>query len=152
MSACTTCSRKRSKRLRGKTKNKMENTTGLNELAVSVHADNQAKGFEFSSLQTGTVLMLIVGELSEAMEAARSGRQAQHEDVDLVHSLMMAGPLEDFREEFLARIKDTFQDEIADAVIRLLDLCGAMKIDIEKHIEMKLEYNRLRPFRHGKKF
>ena len=41
-------------------------------------------------------------------------------------------------------IKDTFEDEMADTVIRILDICGKMKIDIEWHIVKKLEYNKLR--------
>ena len=49
-------------------------------------------------------------------------------------------------------IKDTFEDEIADAFLRLMDLCGAMNIDIEKHIRMKAEYNKLRPTKHGKAY
>ena len=48
--------------------------------------------------------------------------------------------------------KDTFEDEIADAIIRLLDLCGHLSIDIEKHIKLKLEYNKNRPQKHGKNY
>lgn len=41
--------------------------------------------------------------------------------------------------------------ELADVIIRIFDLCGHFKIDLEKAITMKLEYNRSRPYRHGGK-
>lgn len=41
--------------------------------------------------------------------------------------------------------------EIADAIIRLLDLCAFKGIDIEKLILEKLEYNLTRGYRHGNK-
>ena len=40
----------------------------------------------------------------------------------------------------------------ADNMIRILDLCGARSIDIEKHIEMKMKYNQTRERMHGKKY
>jgi len=47
---------------------------------------------------------------------------------------------------------ESFDFEIADTIIRLLDLCGAKDIDIEWHIEQKLKYNSTRERLHGKKF
>lgn len=43
-----------------------------------------------------------------------------------------------FAENFEAYIKDCVEDELADAVIRLLDLCGLRKIDIEDFTEEML--------------
>lgn len=48
-------------------------------------------------------------------------------------------------------MKDTFEDEIADALIRILDMCGHMDIDIAKHVYQKLLYNRTRGYKHGGK-
>jgi NTP pyrophosphatase (non-canonical NTP hydrolase) len=42
------------------------------------------------------------------------------------------------------------EDELADAVIRIADMCGAFGIDLERHVVEKLEYNRHRPRTHGK--
>lgn len=53
---------------------------------------------------------------------------------------------------FETDIKDTFEDEIADCFIRLFDLCGRYKIDIESHIKAKMKYNSLREKLHGKKY
>jgi NTP pyrophosphatase (non-canonical NTP hydrolase) len=47
-------------------------------------------------------------------------------------------------------IKDSFEDEIADCIIRLLDLCGFMGINIEKHIQLKMWFNEFREYKHGK--
>ena len=55
-------------------------------------------------------------------------------------------------EEFEDAIKDTFEDEIADSVIRLLDMCGGLGIDIDTHVRLKLEYNKTRERLHGKKY
>lgn len=48
--------------------------------------------------------------------------------------------------------KDSFEDEIADAFIRLSDLCGELNIDIEKQIAWKSKLNSTRPALHGKNF
>lgn len=49
-------------------------------------------------------------------------------------------------------IKDTFEDEIADAVIRLFDLAKGLGIDLEWHIQQKMEFNKTRERMHGKKY
>ena len=41
--------------------------------------------------------------------------------------------------------------ELADAIIRILDYCAFAGIDIEKALEIKHEYNKSRPYRHGGK-
>jgi NTP pyrophosphatase (non-canonical NTP hydrolase) len=53
---------------------------------------------------------------------------------------------------FKENIKDTFEDELADTVIRILDLCGARGIDLEKHIYLKLKYKATRERMHGKNY
>ena len=42
--------------------------------------------------------------------------------------------------------------ELADVVIRVLDLAEALHIDLEWHIEQKHKYNTMRPYKHGKKY
>jgi len=95
--------------------------------------------------------MLCVSEISEALEADRKSKIAN------VHSLSVfirngldCNVDSVFKAEFESHIKDTFEDEIADTIIRLLDLCGYKNIDIEKHIELKLRYNETREHMHGK--
>ncbi len=44
-----------------------------------------------------------------------------------------------------------FPSEMADVVIRVLDLCGAAGIDLEGAILEKMAFNDTRPYRHGGK-
>lgn len=120
----------------------------LNELAKSVHKAAKEKGFYDTHLEFGTRLMLITSELSEALEADRCYR---HADMPAFEECLEenVGEIEQYK-AFQKYIKDTVEDEIADTFIRLLDLCGYMAIDIEKHIKHKLWYNEQRPRLHGK--
>jgi NTP pyrophosphatase (non-canonical NTP hydrolase) len=48
--------------------------------------------------------------------------------------------------------KEELAEELADCCIRIFDYCGARKINLEKALLKKIEYNKGRPYRHGKKF
>jgi len=45
-----------------------------------------------------------------------------------------------------------FVSELADIVIRVCDLAGAMEIDLETAIREKMDYNETRESKHGKRF
>lgn len=77
-------------------------------------------------------LMLTVSELSEALEFARSDRW------------------ELFYHE--SGKPDGFGIELADAIIRILDMCAAMDIDIAALLAIKMAYNESRPHKHGRLF
>lgn len=139
------------------------NNLSLNEACREQHELVLAKGFEKENIPT--LMMLVVTELSEAVEADRKNRHAdlskfnmefplygQYEKENYFKGLPSAELREAYRETFERNIKDTFEDEIADAFLRLMHLCGAYGIDIEKHIRMKAEYNKLRPSKHGKAY
>jgi len=121
----------------------------LNEFAQELHAKAQAKGFWDEKREIGTLLMLVVSELSEALEADRKNKHAnmsafnyREDDKEEFH----------FESDFQDLIKDTFEDEIADTFIRLFDLVGHLEIDIERHIQLKMQYNQTREYKHGKKY
>jgi len=126
---------------------------GLNDAAQQIHAAARNKGFWDSERETGTLLMLCVSELSEALEADRENRFAklEHYEENMKGYTPENSPLS-FESLFTMDIKDTFEDEIADTVIRILDLCGARGIDIERHINLKLKYNATRERMHGKSY
>lgn len=115
----------------------------MNALAQVIHADNLEKGFWKKERQVGTLLMLVTSELAEALEADRKQYffdTAQKEQPNGIA----------FYNWFETHVKDTFEDELADAVIRLLDLCAARNIDIEWHIRKKIQYNRTRVGMHNR--
>lgn len=118
----------------------------LNQLAKEIHQGNVEKGFWDKDRSFAETCMLIVSELSEAVEADRRG-------VNCIYDLNQNGLIQNFDpESFKGMVKDTVEDEIADTFIRLLDLCGRMNIDIESHIMLKLQYNKTRPRLHGKNY
>lgn len=119
----------------------------LNQLRDEIHEYAINKGFWDKERETGTLLMLCVSELAEAMEADRKDRYA---DLELIEK--DKEDFIDFKWSFENSIKDTFEDELADTILRILDLCGAKGIDIEKHIELKMKYNATRERMHGKKY
>lgn len=41
--------------------------------------------------------------------------------------------------------------ELADCVIRIMDMCEYFEIDLEEAIIEKMQYNKTRPYRHGNK-
>lgn len=124
----------------------LDTSPTINGIAQKAFNNAKAAGFHEKPIDLGTRLMLIVSELSEALEADRHDKRASS-------IVGVSGWIEDnvFMAQFEKHIKDTFDDEIADAIIRLLELSAFMNIDIGTHIETKLRYNSLRPFKHGGK-
>lgn len=121
----------------------------MNKLAREIHEISISKGFWDKERNMGELLMLCVSELSEALEADRKGRSTVNNAFEFIDK---SANLEEFCSRFRGCIKDTFEDEIADTIIRLLDLCAAKNIDIETHIRLKIEYNKTRERLHGKKY
>ena len=124
---------------------------GLNSSAQIIFQNNKAKGFWDNERNVGELLMLVTSELGEAMEAHRKGKFANLERLEFELSPNSELPYErHLSAKFEMHVKDTFEDEIADAVIRLLDLSAGLGIDLEKHINAKVRYNESRPKLHGK--
>ena len=122
----------------------------LTQRAKEVFKANKLKGFHEVKEHRGVYLMLIVSELSEALEADRKGKYTEPLDAAWMNSCCDTSHL--YEEHFPEKIKDTHEDEIADALIRILDYCGNFGIDIESHVRWKLEYNKSREYRNGKKY
>lgn len=138
-------------------RNNMENY--LNDLSKKVYETAQQKGFHDEPIPIPQLLMLVVSELSEALEADRKGKFSVCGSFTIAALTKYKGSLSTlpmirpdlFNELFEIHVKDTFQDEIADALIRILDLCAEKNIDIDWHVKMKMQYNALRQHKNGGK-
>ena len=77
----------------------------------------------------GELLMLIISELGEALEAHRCGRfVAKHTDMlEWIDETSLDN--DHWIKLFEINIKNTFEDELADVFIRLFDLCGYLGIE-----------------------
>jgi NTP pyrophosphatase (non-canonical NTP hydrolase) len=113
------------------------NLQELNELSEYCYQQAKYKGFYDKELSIGERLLLVITEISEGYEILR-----KQLTTNTIEEIITTG----------YEKKDSFNDEMADVFIRLLDLCGSLKIDIAKQIKWKLEYNKERPYKHGKAF
>lgn len=149
--------------------------TKLNELSKSIYQANSCKGFwnhreaipltmkesglfsdeEIKSVEDaskGQMLMLIVSEAAEVLEANRGRTNTlNREEFERIIALY-PDDKEHWKQTFEQYIKNSENDEISDIIIRCLDYCGGFNIDIDWHIEQKLKYNSLRSHRHGKNY
>lgn len=100
-------------------------------------------------------LLLIITEISEGVEADRESQYADWGHFNnILDEMKNEGfdPEVSFIKAFEGSIKDTFEDELADSIIRILDLCKKMNIKIFKHIQLKVEFNKTRDKMHGKDY
>lgn len=123
----------------------------MNELRDKIYQNAKDKGFWDQERNIGEALMLVVTELAEALETHRKTNAIKPVD-EQVKKAMSEMHDDEFKEHFVLMVKDTFQDEMADSIIRILDLCGGLGIDIDWHIAAKMRYNATRARLHGKTY
>lgn len=108
------------------------NRPDLNTLSKEVFEANKAKGFHDVEVSNETLLMLVITELSEAVEADRKGKRANLERFlkRIETSRSYKGLIPEITPDrayeviYNETIKGSIEEELADAVIRLLDLAG----------------------------
>lgn len=103
----------------------------LNEWAQEIHENAVAHGWWDEERSFAEVVALCHSELSEALEADRAGEP-------LIY-------YKDGKPEGAAV-------EMADCIIRILDWCGRNRIPIEGVVLNKHQYNKTRPYKHGKRY
>jgi NTP pyrophosphatase (non-canonical NTP hydrolase) len=103
----------------------------ITEKCQEIYEDNKDKGWWDGERNDGELIALMHSELSEALEAYRHGNPLSEKIPDFSH----------------------VEEELADTVIRIMDMCGARGFDLGGAIEAKLAHNRTRSHKHGgKKF
>jgi len=129
----------------------------INQLSKDIHEINKKNGFYEDEKNIGEMLMLIVTEVAEACESDRVGNHCDlHEPYDQDGSTTYQDIQHEddmtFEHLFKLDVKDTFEDELADIMIRVMDLSAFKGIDLESHIKAKMRFNSLREYKHGKKY
>jgi len=120
----------------------------LNKLRDRAYKIADEHGFH-ENWDFARALMLTVSELSEAMEADRKGQWLGNPELLSGKKLL---DVEITSGEYRRTVKGFVEEEIADAIIRLLDIAGVHNIDLDWHVAAKMAYNEKRPYKHGKKY
>ena len=106
----------------------------ISEWQVEVHNNAKAHGFWQKPRSIGELLMLTTSELSEALNEIRNGNHV-------------------WEVTFSADGKpEGFPIELADAVLRIMDMCEYLGLNLEQAMIDKHKYNLTRPYKHGKQF
>lgn len=101
----------------------------INELCKKAVTQSAISGFHSPSPTDLEAIALIVSELGEAVEELRTTNEAFY-----IKNGKPEGVL----------------TELADAIIRIADLCGLHDWDLQDAIIKKMKYNETRPYKHGK--
>jgi len=126
-----------------------------NEMAREVHKNAVEHGFYEVVPSIPERLMLTVGELAEALEEYRNDTPTQYvvrQEPDPESAIgcrvdWITDPIlwrSDEKPEGIA-------SELADTVIRIMDICAEQGIDLGALIAIKHEYNKTRSYKHGGK-
>jgi len=130
---------------------------GFTTFAAAVSRTAHAHGWwsdddgNFKDRNMGEMLMLMVSELSEALEAYRNGEPVlwyKHDDPDNC-SLDVSATMREIGG--VPGKPEGIASEFADCIIRILDTCETHKIPVVQALLDKHAFNITRPYRHGGK-
>ena len=132
----------------------------LNDFAKKVHEVAKAHGWYDGPGHTfPEMAALFHSEISEAVEEDRRGMPGiycagcrKHCGPDMLVQGGIPISLCEAETNDLVHVKTAgVAIELADCIIRILDACAYMEIDIERAIMLKYAYNKSREYRHGGK-
>lgn len=102
----------------------------FDDMIVSVHKNAVEHGWWDDERSDGEIIALIHSEVSETLEALRHGNPMDEKCPGFTNATV----------------------ELADIIIRCMDFAGARGWDLAAAIVGKHEYNKTRPYKHGKAF
>lgn len=108
----------------------------LNELRDRAYKTACEHGFHEEELSNRHFLMLVITELSEAVEADRNRKEVDIKQFECGVSYSN----NDFKKVYEFCIKGSVEEELADAAIRLLDLAGLRNVEVQRIPTMEKEY------------
>ena len=114
-------------------KEKILGRISINEMVSDVHQNAIKHGWWEEVRSFGELIALCHSELSEALEDLRNGKE-----ITAVWQDEKGKPC-------------GIPTELADVVIRVMDICGYYDIDLEHVLKEKHDYNITRPYKHGGK-
>lgn len=109
----------------------------ISDLQEAIHKIAVDSGWYDSPRSVGDLIALCHSELSEALEAYRHNK-----DVSTIHYKETPSGVDK---------PEGFVIELADCVIRILDICAFYGLNLSGAIAEKMAYNRTREYRHGNK-
>jgi NTP pyrophosphatase (non-canonical NTP hydrolase) len=96
----------------------LEEVNALRDVTNKLHGQARFMGWHDNPRETGTLIALCHSELSEALEGARKNLMDDH-----------------------LKNRKMVEVELADCIIRILDMAGAMDLDVAGAIAEKHDYN-----------
>lgn len=87
-------------------------------------------GFHDKELPVEHLMMLVVSEIGEMVEADRKNRHAQRTAIEYCTNHPEEIDQKSWCTYFERDIKDTVEDELADVTIRIFDFCGTFGLDV----------------------
>ena len=123
----------------------------IKDLTKQAHDNAILRGFYDKEPSFGDLISLIQSELSEALEEHRSGHQPTETYFNDIceYDCMSFADCENCCKS-MKKKPEGVPLELADVVIRVFDMCGHYGIDLESAIIDKMEYNKTRPYKHGR--
>lgn len=92
-------------------------------------------GFHDVKLSVEHMMMLVLSEIGEAVEADRRNLHANLHGFEICKGLT-------YNDRFKYYVKDSVEDELADVAIRLFDICGTLEIEPTDKYEYYDELNK----------
>jgi NTP pyrophosphatase (non-canonical NTP hydrolase) len=110
--------------------------TDFNILKTEIHQTAKEKGWWDKPSNVREILMLVILELAEALKAKRKGKDSA---IDAFSEYCTIRKKDFDKDAFERYVKDSVSDELADAVIRLIDFAGYrnLNIDVKKQADRK---------------